>query len=130
LRLAVHKSQQATGDTVCNGVSGSAASTTPIPPAGGATLFTIGNQAALESTFDGSPATSALSGATLTVTWHCASNVAITNGAASSTDPTNLGAAAIEVQLTYKMTILTPFLATLLNSPVPIKTDILGRAQY
>jgi Flp pilus assembly protein TadG len=131
LRVAVHKSQQATGDTVCNGVSGNVSSTTTLPPASGATLFTIGNQAALESTSDGSPATTTISGATLMVTWHCASNVAISNGVAgATTDPANPGSASIEVQLTYKMTILTPFLATLLNSPVSIKTDIVGRAQY
>jgi Flp pilus assembly protein TadG len=130
LRVAVHKAQQSTGDTVCNGVSGSASSTTTLPPASGATLFTIGNQAAMESTFSGSPASTAISGATLAVTWHCAANKAITNGAATTTDPTDTGSAAIEVQLTYRMTILTPFLATFLNSPVSISTDIVGRAQY
>jgi Flp pilus assembly protein TadG len=131
LRAAVHKSQQATGDTVCNGAGASASSSTTLPPAGGVPLFTIGTQAALESTFDGTPGTTAISGATLVVTWHCASNVAITNGVAgATTDPANTGSASIEVTLTYRMAILTPFLATMLNSPIPIKTDIVGRAQY
>lgn len=130
LRTASQPAQQSTGDTVCNGAAGSASSTTMLPPTSGTTLFTIGNQAAEESTYSGAPASTAISSATLTVTWHCSANRAITNGTATSTDPMNLGSAAVEVQLTYRMAILTPFLGSFLNSPVPISTDIVGRAQY
>jgi Flp pilus assembly protein TadG len=130
VRVAVQKTQQSTGDTVCNGAGATASSVTTLPPASGATLFTIGNSAALESTWAGTPASTAISGATLTVIWHCAVNKALTNSAGTSYDPANTGSAAIEVKLTYKMTILTPFLATFLNSPVSIAADLTGRAQY
>jgi Flp pilus assembly protein TadG len=129
LRTAISQPQQSTGDAVCSGGGASASNTATIPPASG-NLVTIGNEAALESTSNGTPASSALNGASMTVTWHCASNKALTGATASSTDPLNTGSAAIEVQLSYSMTILTPFLSAYLHSPVVIKTDIVGRAQY
>jgi Flp pilus assembly protein TadG len=130
LRVAVLQPQQAAGDTACAGGGSTASLSTTLPPASGNTLSTIGNQAALESTYTGTPAASAINGATLTVTWNCAANKAITNATATSTDPLSTGSAAIRVQLTYSMTLLTPFLGNFVASPLPIKADESGRAQY
>ena len=130
LRVAVLQPQQAAGDTACSGGGSSASLTATLPPASGNTLSTIGNQAAMESTFTGTPAASAIYGASLTVTWNCASNKAITNATATSTDPLSSGSAAIRVQITYSMTLITPFLGNFVASPLPIKADESGRAQY
>ena len=130
LRNAVLQPQQAAGDTACSGGGSSASLSTALPPASGNTLETIGNEASMESTFSGTPASSTISGATMTVSWHCASNKALTNTTATSTDPTNTGSASIEVVITYPMTLITPFLGNFVHSPLNIQADVLGRAQY
>ncbi|MDQ6885022.1 MAG: pilus assembly protein [Candidatus Dormibacteraeota bacterium] len=130
MRIAVLQPQQATGDTACAGGGASATSTTTLPPASANPLATIGNEASLESTSTGTPAGTSISGATMTVTWHCASNLALTNTTATSTDPTNTGAAAIEITINYPMPLITPFLGNFVASPLPIKADLYARAQY
>jgi Flp pilus assembly protein TadG len=130
LRIAVLDIQQAAGNTACAGGGSSASLSTTIPPASGNTLSTIGNEVALESTATGFPAASSIAGATLTVTWHCAANVAVTNASATSTDPSNTGSDAIEVQITYPMPLITPFLANFVASPIQVTTDVQGRSQY
>lgn len=131
LRIAVLDVQEATGDSACNASGTSTATSTTTLPPPGATLATIGNEASLESTSNGTPSGTTISGATLSVTWHCdALKKAITNATATSTDPANTGSAAIEVKITYSMTLITPFLGTFISSPVSIVTDDFGRAQY
>jgi Flp pilus assembly protein TadG len=130
LRIAVLDVQKATGNTACSGGGSSASLSTIIPPASGNTLATIGNEVALESTYTGTPAASAIAGATLTVTWHCASNVAVTNASATATDPSDTGSDAIEVQISYPMPLITPFLANFVASPILVKADVQGRSQY
>ena len=130
LRTAVLEPQQATGNTACAGGGSSASLSTTLPPASGNTLATIGNEASLESTSNGQPSGTAISGATITVTWHCASNVALTTATAASTDPQNTGSAAVDVQVTYPMSLITPFLSSVIASPVNITADIQARAQY
>jgi Flp pilus assembly protein TadG len=130
LRSAVLQPQQATGDTACAGGGSTASLSTTLPPLAGNTLATIGNQAALESTFTGTPAGSSISGATMTVTWHCAANKAITRATATSTDPANTGSDAVEVQIVYSMPLITPFLANFVSSPITIKADVQARVQY
>lgn len=129
LRVAVLQPQQAAGNTACAGGGSSASLSTTLPPSAG-TLSTIGNEASLESTTTGLPSGTTISGATMTVTWHCASNVAVTNTTATSTDPSNTGSAAVEVQVSYPMTLITPFLGNFVPSPLSIKADITARAQY
>jgi Flp pilus assembly protein TadG len=130
LRIAVLQPQQTTGDTACAGGGASASLSTTLPPASGNTLATIGNEASLESTSNGLPAGTAISGATMTVTWHCAANKAITNTTASATDPSNTSSAAVDGQISYPMSLITPFLGNFVGSPVKIKADIQARAQY
>jgi Flp pilus assembly protein TadG len=130
LRVAVLQPQQATGNTACAGGGTSASLSTILPPASGNTLATIGNEASLESTSNGQPSGTGISGATMTVTWHCASNLAVTNTTATSTDPQDTGSAAVQVQVVYPMSLITPFLSSVIASPVNIRADIQARAQY
>jgi Flp pilus assembly protein TadG len=130
IRSAVLQPQQATGNTACSGGGSTASLSTTLPPASGNTLATIGNEASLESTSNGLPSGTDITGATMTITWHCASNLAITNATATSTDPANGGSAAIEVQITYPMSLITPFLGNFVGSPLNIKADIQARSQY
>src|ERR1700686_2320718 len=130
LRSAVLQPQQPTGDTACAGGGSSASLTTPLPPLAGNPLATIGNQASLESTFTGTPAGSSINGATMTVTRHCAANKAITNATATSTDPSSTGSSAIDVPIVHSMTLIAPFLANFVSSPISIKADVQARAQY
>lgn len=129
-RIAVLSPQQATGDGACAGGGASQSLSTTIPPASGNALATIGNEVALESTSNGQPAGTAVSGATLTVTWHCASNMALTHATATSTDPANTASDAIDVQISYSMPLITPFLTNFIASPVIIRADVQSRVQY
>ncbi len=128
MRLAVSSSQHAAADTVC--ASGGTA-TTNIPSAGGP-LATIANTAALESSANGTAAGSVISGATLTVTWHCQGGVAISNSTNPSfTDPADARSAAVRVRLDYTMGLVTPFVSGLLSqTALTIRSDLLGRAEY
>lgn len=134
LRVAVSSSQESTGDTACTGKSlGQPASvSTTLPAAGSSSIVTIANAAALESSSTGLPAGTAISGATLTVTWHCAgANKAIANATASSTDPANAQSDSVEVSVTYPFTLITPFVSRLMNSGNPtIGADVIGRTEY
>lgn len=131
LRIAVLDLEQATGNSACTASGASTATQTITLPPSGPTLARIGNEASLESTSTGTPAGTAISGATLQVTWHCdGSHNAITTATATSTDPSNTGSAAIEVKITYPMTLITPFVGSFISSPVNIATDDFGRAQY
>jgi Flp pilus assembly protein TadG len=130
LRVAVLQPQQATGDTACSGGGASGALSTTIPPASSNPLKTIGNDVALESTFNGQPIGTAIAGATLTITWHCASNKALTQATAITTDPSNTGSDSIDVQIAYPMSLITPFLGTFVSNPVQVRADVKGRVQY
>jgi Flp pilus assembly protein TadG len=130
LRIAVLQPQQATGNTACAGGGSTASLSSTLPPASANTLATIGNEASLESTSNGQPSGTAISGATMTVTWHCASNVALTSATATTTDPATTGAASVEVQIVYPMSLITPFLSNFVPSPLSIKADIQARSQY
>jgi TadE-like protein len=130
LRIAVLEKQQATGDTACHGGGHRGSLSTTLPPVSGDPLSTIGNEVSLESTSNGLPTGSALSGATLTMTWNCSANIALTHATATSTDPAADASDSIEVRITYPMPLITPFLGGIIASPVQIKADIQGRVQY
>jgi Flp pilus assembly protein TadG len=126
--LRVAASQQATGNTVCAASSGKATSALP---ASSGPITTIVNDAAVESSSTGTAAGSAISGATVIVTWHCIGNVAVTNVSNGGvTDPAKPQSDAIEVQVSYPMAVLTPVLQQLLGTTAQIKVDLLGRAEY
>ena len=128
LRVAMAQPQQATGNTVCSGSGGTASSALP---ASGGSIATIVDDAAVESSSNGAASGSAISGATVTVIWHCASGSAVTNSTSGGvTDPALAQSDAIEVKVSYPMTLITPFAQQLVGGTVPVQVDLFGRAQY
>ena len=132
LRMAVSKYQQSTADAICAGIgSGPLAVTvtSPIPPAGGA-IATIANQAALESSSDGTPAGSVIAGATLTMTFHCLNGAAITNATGNASGPADPGSDSITASITKRMSVITPLLWPLTGTSYPITVTSFQRAEY
>ena len=128
LRVAVSQAQQATGNTVCSGSGGTASS--PLPASAGA-IQTIVNDAAVESSANGTAAGSAIAGATVTVTWHCSAGTAVTNATSGgATDPSLAQSDAIEVKVSYPMSLITPFAQQVLGGTVPVQVDLFGRSEY
>jgi len=128
LRVAMAQPQQATGNTVCSGSGGTASSALP---ASGGSIATIVDDAAVESSSNGAASGSAISGATVTVIWHCASGSAVTNSTSGGvTDPALAQSDAIEVKVSYPMTLITPFAQQVVGGTVAVKVDLFGRAQY
>jgi Flp pilus assembly protein TadG len=132
LRVAVSSSQQATGNTACSGkASGTASVSSTLPASSASAIVTIANAAALESSSTGLPAGTAISGATLTVTWNCLSSKAAANATATSTDPASTASDSIDVKVSYPFTLITPMISKLMNNGNPtIGADVIGRAEY
>lgn len=132
LRMAVSSYQHGTADSICAGTSGGpvvVTVTSAIPPAGGS-IVTIANQAALESSKDGTPSGSAIAGATLNVTFHCLNGKAITNATGNGTAPTNAGSDSITATITKPMSVLTPLLWPLMGTSFPVKVTSSQRVEY
>ena len=132
LRMAVSSYQHTTADGVCASTSGGPVTvtlTSPLPPSGGA-LSTIANQAALESSRDGTPAGSVLAGATLTLTFHCLNGAAITNATGNGGPPTSAGSDSVTASITEPMSIITPVLWPMFGSGFPITVTSSQRVEY
>ncbi len=132
LRIAVSAYQQGTANSVCAGTGGGPAAVTvisSIPPAGGS-IATIANQAALESSGDGTPAGSTLAGATISVTFHCLNSAAVTNATSTSEAPGNPGSDSITVTITKRMSVITPLLWPVTGSSFPITVTSSERSEY
>jgi hypothetical protein len=131
LRIAVSQYQHATADAVCAAGAGASAVTvtSSIPPAGGA-IATIANQAALESSTDGTPAGSAIAGSTINVTFHCASGLGVTNATGNGLGPSDPGSDSVTVSITKRMSVITPLLWPLLGTSYPITVTSSQRSEY
>ena len=131
LRMAVSSYQQGTANSVCAGNAGPIAKsvTSPLPPAGG-TLLTIANQAALESSKDGTPAGSVLNGATITVTFHCLNGAGITNASGDGNGPFDPGSDSVTVTVTYPMKTISPYLWPTIGTSYPITVSSSQRTEY
>ncbi|HUZ88143.1 MAG TPA: TadE family protein [Candidatus Baltobacterales bacterium] len=132
LRIAVSAYQQSTADGVCAGSGGGPVAVTvvsSIPPAGGS-ITTIANQAALESSSDGTPAGSVLAGAAISVTFHCLNSAAVTNATSVSEAPGNPGSDSITVTITKRMSVITPLLWPITGSSFPITVTSSQRSEY
>jgi len=132
LRIAVSSYQQSTANTVCASTSGGPLAvtvTSAVPPAGGQ-IATIANQAALESSKDGTPAGSAIAGATLTVTFHCLNGVGITNATSNGNGPSDPGSDSITANITQPMNVVTPLLWPITGSSYPIRVTSSQRGEY
>jgi hypothetical protein len=132
LRIAVSPYQQGTADSVCASTSGGPLAvtvTSAVPPSGGQ-IAIIANQAALESSKDGTPAGSAIAGATLIVTFHCLNGAAITNATGNGNGPSNPGSDSITATISKPMSVITPLLWPMTGGSYPIKITSAQRTEY
>ena len=132
LRVAVSPSQQATADSICSSTgSGPLAVTvsSPIPPAGGP-IATIANEAALESSSDGTPAGSVIAGSTLSVTFHCLNGAAVTNATSNGGGPSDPGSDSVMASITKPMSVITPLLWPVTGTAYPITVTSFQRSEY
>jgi Flp pilus assembly protein TadG len=132
LRTAVSSYQHGTADAVCAGTGGGPLAvtlTSAIPPNGGA-IVTIANQAALESSSDGTPAGSVIAGATLSVTFHCLNGAAVTNTTGDGLGPGSPGSDAITATITKQMAVITPLLWPVTGTAYPLTVSSTERTEY
>ena len=132
LRMAVSSYQHSTADNVCATTSGGplAVTVTSAVPAAGGAIATIANQAALESSKDGTPSGSVIAGATLAVTFHCLNGAAITNATGDGGGPFDPGSDSITASITRPMNVITPVIWPLTGSSYPIKVTSSQRVEY
>jgi len=132
LRVAVSPDQHATADAICAATGSgplAVAVSSPIPPSGGP-IATIANQAALESSNNGTPAGSVIAGSTLTITFHCLNGAAVTNATANGNGPMDPGSDSVTASLTNTMKIITPLLWPIVGSQIPITVSSFQRSEY
>lgn len=132
LRAAVSSTQQATANTVCASAgSGPIAVTvtTTLPP-GAISIATIANLASLESSSTGTPAGSVISGATLSVTFHCLSGAGVTNATSNGNGPSDPGSDSITVTITDTFSVITPLLWPVVGTTFPITVTSSERTEY
>lgn len=132
LRIAVSTYQQSTANTICAGTGGGPLTVTvvsAIPPSGGG-ITTIANQAALESSSNGTPAGSAIAGATLTMTFHCLNGAAITNATSNGLGPSSAGSDSVTATITDRMSVITPLLWPVTGTSYPITVTSFQRSEY
>lgn len=132
LRMAVSSYQQSTANNVCAGTgSGPVAVTvtSPLPPSGGS-IATIANQASLESSSNGTPAGSVISGATLSVTFHCLNGAGITNATSNGNGPADPGSDSITATITDRISLITPLLWPVIGTSFPVTVTSSQRTEY
>jgi Flp pilus assembly protein TadG len=132
LRIAVSQYQQSTANTICGGTGGGPLAvtvTSSVPPSGGA-VVTIANQAALESSSDGTPAGSVIAGSTISVTFHCLNGAAVTNATGNGLGPGDPGSDSVTVTITKPMSVITPLLWPLTGTSYPITVTSSQRTEY
>lgn len=132
LRMAVSSYQHGTADSICATTAGGPLAvtvTSAIPPSGGA-IATIANQAALESSSNGTPAGSVLAGGTISVTFHCLNGAAVTNATGNGGPPTSPGSDSITATITKSMTVVAPLLWPIIGTSYPVKYTSSQRAEY
>ncbi|MEA2629264.1 MAG: hypothetical protein QOJ10_1724 [Chloroflexota bacterium] len=131
LRIAVSPAQRATADTVCAGSGGpSAVTVTTTIPAGGGSIATIVNGAASESSNNGAPAGSVISGAIISVTFHCLAGSAVTNATSNGAGPLDPGSDSVTVRISYSFAVITPLLWPVTGTAFPITVSSYERAEY
>ncbi len=130
--MAVSSYQHGTADSVCAGTGGGPLAVTvvsAVPPSGGA-IATIANQAALESSSDGTPAGSAIAGATVSLTFHCLNSAAITNATGNGNGPNDPGSDSITATIVKPMSVVSPLLWPITGGSFPIRVTSSQRVEY
>jgi hypothetical protein len=103
--------------------------TSPLPPSGGS-IATIANQAALESSSNGTPAGSVISGATLKVTFHCLNGAGVTNATSNGNGPADPGSDSITATITNPVSVITPLLWPVIGTSFPVTITSSQRTEY
>jgi Flp pilus assembly protein TadG len=132
LRMAVSSYQEGTANSACASTTGGPVATTltsTVTPAIGL-IATIANQAALESSKDGTPSGSAIAGASIDVTFHCLDGSPITNATGNGNGPADPGSDSITVTITRQMSVVTPMLWPLTGTSFPIRVTSSQRVEY
>jgi Flp pilus assembly protein TadG len=132
LRVAVNSTQHSTADAICASAgAGPIAVTTnsPINPPT-ASIATIVNLAALESSSNGTPAGSVIAGGTIHVTFHCLGGAAVTNATSNGNGPSDPGSDSVTVSITYSFQVITPLLWPIAGTSFPITVSSSQRSEY
>jgi Flp pilus assembly protein TadG len=127
LRTALEASQQGTGNAAC----ASGGKVTVVLPASSSSIGAIADAAAQADSPTGTAAGTNLSGATLTVTWHCAGGQAVTNATnAGVTDPADARSDSVDVVVQYPLALLYPVIQQIAGPSVTITAHEIGRVEY
>jgi Flp pilus assembly protein TadG len=141
IRLAALTQNQSVGDFAClpaNGWAGNVPARS-MPDSTGDVITTLINQAATETSSDGTTGTSVLSNTSgnasldtkIKLDWNCKSGAAVTNANATSQDPTNPNSDSIRAQIDYSFQLFTPLIGNLVSGrTVHIRSDVRGRSEY
>ncbi len=127
LRTALAVSEQGTGNAAC--VSGGRVTVTL--PASGSSIGRIADAAAIADSPTGAPADTKLSGATLSITWHCSGGAAVTNTTNGGvTDPADPRSDSVDVVVQYPLALLFPIAEGTPGPTLTIAAHEIGRAEY
>lgn len=132
LRVSVNSTQQATANSICASAGAgpvAVTTTSPMNPAT-ASIATIVNLAALESSSTGTPAGSVISSGTINVTFHCLAGAAVTNATGNGNGPSDPGSDSVTVSITYNLQVITPLLWPIVGSSFPITASSSERSEY
>ncbi|HEX2680700.1 MAG TPA: TadE/TadG family type IV pilus assembly protein [Candidatus Dormibacteraeota bacterium] len=132
LRMAVSSYQHGTADSVCAGTGGGpvAVTITSAVPASGGAIATIANQAALESSGNGTPAGSVIAGSTISITFHCLNGAGITNASGDGGAPSDPGSDSITASITKPMSVVSPLVFPITGAAFPIRITSSQRVEY
>jgi Flp pilus assembly protein TadG len=133
LRVAVSPTQQATANAVCASAgAGPVAVTVTASPisTGAASIATIANLTALESSSTGTAAGSAIASGSLAVTFHCLAGVAVTNATSNGGLPSSPGSDSVTASITYTFPVITPLLWPVIGSTFPLTFSSSQRSEY
>lgn len=132
VRVAVNPTQQATANAICASAGAgpvAVTTTSPINPPT-ASIATIVNLAALESSSNGTPAGSVIAGGTINVTFHCLGGLAVTNATSNGNGPSDPGSDSVTVSITYSFQVITPLLWPVVGPSFPITVSSSERSEY
>lgn len=132
LRVAVSPAQHATADAICAGTGSgpTAVTVTSTVGSGSGVIATIANEAALESSSNGTAAGSTIAGATMSVTFHCLASAAITNATSDGSGPQQPGSDAVTVTISFRFAVVTPLIWNAVGSSFPITVSSFERSEY
>ena len=127
LRASLQATQKSTADAAC----AAGGKVTVVLPATSSSIATIAAAASEADSPTGTPSGTNLSGATMTVTWHCVSGIAVTNATNGGiTDPANPRSDSVDVLVQYPVALLYPIIQQIAGPVVTVSAHEVGRVEY